>query len=260
VSPDISFQIDLPDGPLKNDQDALSLIQKIQNDPNELTKQVSCLVVLNTFVPLSNSTTTFDPTQSAANVVVNSISGIISGAFRKQVSAVLQRVFKDNSLQVNFNTTVYNGTYLLDNDQTHLTYDRSTLNFSIAKSFMNEKLTLNVGSALDFGMSAQQEQAAAFEFLPDITAAYKITADGRVSLTLFYRDSYNYLSGGNHTLNSSGTSINYHRDFDRLDELFKKKKKTKAPKPAPTPKDAITPKEQNTASTNADTAKPTTSN
>jgi hypothetical protein len=31
---------------------------------------------------------------------------------------------------------------------------------------------------------------------------------------------------GNHTTNSSGTSISYRRDFDRLDEFFKKKKKT----------------------------------
>jgi len=262
LSPDISFQLDLPENsPLKNDQDAISLLQKIQSDPNELNKQVSCLVVLNTFVPLSNSTSGFDPTNAAANVVVNSISGIISTAFRKQVSTVLQRVFKDNSLQVNFNTTLYNGSnVLLNNNPNTLTYDRTNLNFSIGKSFMNEKLTLNVGSALDFGMTTQQEQAAAFEFLPDIAAAYKISADGRVSLTLFYRDSYNYLSGGNHTLNSSGSSISYRRDFDRLDELFKKKKKKKAPKTAPIPKDAIAPKEDNTSGTGDSTAKPATSN
>jgi hypothetical protein len=255
MSPDITFQLDLPDNsPLRNDQDALSLIQKIQSDPNELNKQVSCLVVLNTFVPLSNSTTAFDPTQSAANVVVNSISGIISNAFRKQVSSVLQRVFKDNSLQVNFNTTVYNGTSLLDNDQTRLTYDRTTFNFSIAKSFMNEKLTLNIGSALDFGMTTQQEQAAAFEFLPDITAAYKLTADGHVSLTLFYRDSWNYFSTGNHTLNSSGASVIVHRDFDKIGELFTKKKKKKLPQQTPA-KEAVVPKEDNTAS-NTDATKP----
>jgi hypothetical protein len=261
MSPDISFQLDLPDNsPLKNDQDAISLLQKIQSDPNELNKQVSCLVVLNTFVPLSNSTSAFDPTNAAANVVVNSISGIISTAFRKQVSNVLQHVFKDNSLQVDFNTTVYNGSNVLLNSPNTLTYDRTNLNFSIGKSFMNEKLTLNVGSALDFGMTTQQEQAAAFEFLPDITAAYKITADGRVSLTLFYRDSYNYLSGGNHTLNSSGSSISYRRDFDRIDELFKKKKKKKAPKTAPIPKDAIAPKEDNTTSKSGISKPATTGN
>jgi hypothetical protein len=91
-------------------------------------------------------------------------------------------------------------------------------------------------------MTTAQEQAAAFEFLPDITAEYKVTPDGRVALTLFYRDSYNYLSGGNHTLNSSGSSISYRRDFDRIDELFKKKKKKpkkeKTP-PSPAPNNPV---------------------
>ncbi|HLI93688.1 MAG TPA: translocation/assembly module TamB domain-containing protein, partial [Puia sp.] len=257
MSPEITFQIELPDNsPIKNDQDALSLIQRIQSDPNELNKQVSCLVVLNSFVPLSTAPTAFDPGQAAANVVVNSISGIISSAFRKQVSSVLQRVFKDNSIQVNFNPTVYNGTNVLgpETDPTRLAYDRTNLNFSVAKSMFNEKLTVTVGSALDFGMTTQQEQQASFAFLPDITAAYKITPDGRVSLTFFYRDSYNYLSSGSHTLNSSGSSISYRRDFDRLDELFKKKKKKKAPA-ITAPKEAVAPKEENTAS-NVDNPKP----
>ena len=70
----------------------------------------------------------------------------------------------------------------------------------------------------------------------------RLPPDGRVSLTLFYRNSWNYLTGGNHTLNSSGSSISYRRDFDRIDELFKKKKKKKIPKqPLPPPaKDAVT--------------------
>jgi hypothetical protein len=235
MTPNIRFRIDLPpNSPLKDDQSAQSLLQLVQNDPNELNKQVSTLVVLNTFVPLSSSANTFDASTAAANVVVNSISGAISNAFSKQIQTRLRRVFKDNSIQVNFNTNLYNGT-TIDGfvDQNRLAYDRTNLNFSIAKSFMNEKLTLTVGSALDFGMTAQQTQASSFQFLPDIAAEYKITPDGRVALTFFYRDSYNYLSAGNHTQNSSGTSISYRRDFDRIDELFRKKKKKAPQKPVP---------------------------
>ncbi|HXB95974.1 MAG TPA: translocation/assembly module TamB domain-containing protein, partial [Puia sp.] len=235
TSPNIAFEIDLPPGSqLRNDQDAQTLLQKIQNDPNELNKQVSCLVVLNSFVPLSNSTNTFDPSSAVGNAVVNSISGVISNAFSKQVYNLLQHIFKDKSLRVNFSTNLYNGNYLYagEADQNYLNYNRTNFNFSIGKSFMNEKLTMTVGSALDFGMTPQQVQAASFQFLPDINAEYKITADGHVALTFFYRDSYNYLSTGNHTQNSSGTSISYRRDFDRIDELFKKKKKKQAPTPA----------------------------
>ena len=91
---------------------------------------------------------------------------------------------------------------------------------------MNERLTFTVGSALDFGLTTQQATYAAVQFLPNVTAEWKLTENGRVVLTFFYRDSYNYLSLGNHTMNSSGTSISYRRDFDNLDEIFKKKKKT----------------------------------
>ena len=238
MAPNIAFQIDLPPGsPLKNDQDAQTLLARIQNDPNELNKQVSCLVVLNSFVPLSNSTNDFNATAAVGNVVVNSISGVISNAFSKQVAHQLQRIFNDKSIRVNFNTNFYNGNYLIyDNpDLSNLNYNRTNLNFSIGKSFLNEKLTMNVGSALDFGMTAQQTTAASFQFLPDINAEYKITADGRVALTFFYRDSYNYLNTGNHTQNSSGTSISYRREFDRIDELCKKKKKKTPPPPPPPP-------------------------
>jgi len=238
MAPNIAFQIDLPPGsPLKNDQDAQTLLARIQNDPNELNKQVSCLVVLNSFVPLSNSTNDFNATAAVGNVVVNSISGVISNAFSKQVAHQLQRIFNDKSIRVNFNTNFYNGNYLIyDNpDLSNLNYNRTNLNFSIGKSFLNEKLTMTVGSALDFGMTAQQAAAASFQFLPDINAEYKITPDGRVALTFFYRDSYNYLNTGNHTQNSSGTSISYRREFDRIDELFKKKKKKTPPPPPPPP-------------------------
>jgi len=248
MKPDIKFQIDLPpNSTLKNNQEALALLQKIQNDQNELYKQVSCLVVLNSFVPLSSSTNAFDAGNAFTGVVVNSISGIISNAFSKQMYNLLQRIFKDKSLRVNFNTTLYNGSNLVDNvDQSRLVLDRTDLNFSIGKSFMNEKLTLTFGSALDFGVTAQQAQTSSFQFLPDINAEYKITPDGRVALTFFYRDSYNYLSGGNHTQNSSGSSISYRREFDRIDELFKGKKKKKKEKHVPPP--ATPPKEDTTVS------------
>src|ERR1700761_919120 len=151
TGPDILFHIDLPPGsPLKNDQEALALLQKIQDDPNELNKQVSCLVILNSFVPLSNSTNAFDPTTAVTGVVVGSISGAMSSAFSKLVYNKLKKI--DPTLRVNFNTTLYNGSNLLiDNiDQSRLNFDRTNLNFSIGKSFLNEKLTLTLGSALDF--------------------------------------------------------------------------------------------------------------
>ena len=91
---------------------------------------------------------------------------------------------------------------------------------------MNERLTFTVGSALDIGLTPQQAANAAVQFLPNVTAEWKLTENGRLVLTFFYRDSYNYISIGNHIMNSSGTSISYRRDFDNLDEIFKKKQQS----------------------------------
>ncbi len=193
------------------------------------------LLVFNSFGPLSSGGATLSANEAVGGIFVSSISSYISGAMSSYFSTKFQQVFKDKSLRVNFNTAVYNGsalTPLNDPNTTTYTYDRTNLNLSVIKSFMNERLTFTVGSAFDFGLTAQQASYAAVQFLPNLTAEYKLTENGRVVLTFFYRDSYNYLNIGNHTMNSSGTSISYRRDFDKLDELLKKKKKETPAPPA----------------------------
>jgi len=240
VKPDISFQIELPpNSPLRNDLDANSILQTIANDPNELNKQASLLVAFDQFGPMSNSTSSFDPTTAVTGIFVNSISGFVSNQLTKQIRGFLNKV--DPSLHFNFNTSFYNGYNAAAEsvggatDPTRATYDRTNLNLSVGKSFLKERLTFTLGSALDVGLSAQQAQTSSFQFLPDITMEYKITNDGRVTASLFYRDSYNYLSTASHTENRSGGSISYQRTFDRFSELFRKKKKKKEkPKPQTT--------------------------
>jgi TamB, inner membrane protein subunit of TAM complex len=235
VKPAIAFEIELPpNSELRNNQDMQWLISHIESDPNELNKQVAFLIVFNSFGPLTNSNTAFNPNEAVGGIFINSISGFVASALSHQFSNIFQKVFKDKSIRVNFNPSFYNGTPIDEPNNATQTYDRTNLNLSVIKSFLNERLTFTVGSALDFGLTAQQTQYAAVQFLPNITAEWKITPSGRVVLSFFYRDSYNYLSVGNHTTNSSGTSISYRRDFDRIDEFFKGKKKEVKPAPATT--------------------------
>lgn len=246
TQPHIEFKIELPqNSPLKNDMYASLLLDLIQSDPNELNKQVSFLLVFNSFGPMSITNTAFDATTAFTGVFVNSISGFISSELSHQFSNIFRKVFNNNNLRLNLNTNFYNGSaYLNGNvDQSKLMYDRTSVNLSVARSFLNERLTFTFGSALDIGLSAQQAAASSFQFLPDINMEYKITQDGRLSVSVFYRDSYNYLSTANRTANRSGTSISYRRSFDRIDELFRKKKKEvpKAQPPAPPSPDGSQP-------------------
>ncbi len=237
--PRIEFKIELPqNSPLKNNQNAAFILEElIQSDPNELNKQVSFLLVFNSFGPLSNTNVAFDAGSAVTGIFVNSISGFISNQLTQQFSSIFQKVFNNKNLRLNLNTNFYNGSALIGAgvDQTKLIYDRTSVNLSVAQSFLNERLTFTFGSALDFGLSAQQAAASSFQFLPDLTMEYKITQDGRLAVSIFYRDSYNYLSTANRTANRSGTSLSYRRSFDRIDELFKKKKKEKPKEITPPP-------------------------
>jgi hypothetical protein len=229
-APQIAFEIRLPDNsPVRNEPGVLTLLQLIERDDNELNKQVSFLILFNSFGPLNTGRNT-----NAGNVantafeglVVNSISGALSSVLTREVSNVLQNIFRDKSIKVNINASLYNGTNLLTAGQSanynnQVLPDRTNLNFSISKNFFNERLTFVVGSALDFGLNSQQSQAA-FQFLPDVTAEYKLTPEGKFLLTFFYRNNYSYITNG--PLSRSGGSISYRREFDKLNELFGKKK------------------------------------
>ena len=236
MQPDIQFKIELPSSsPLKDDPDALAILQYIERDQNELNKQVAFLIVFNSFGPVSTATNQSGLANRAfEGVVVSSISGVLSNVMSRQFSSILQKIFNDKSIKVNFNAQLYSSADQLDlNRNTGLSIDRTNLNFNIGKSFLNERFTFTFGSAVDFGLSSQQLQATNnLQFLPDISAEWKLRQDGKLVLTFFYRDSYNYLSGTGARQNRSGASISYRRDFERLGDLFRgdlKKRKLRPP-------------------------------
>jgi hypothetical protein len=153
---------------------------------------------------------------------------VLSNTLSRQFSNVFQKIFNDKSIRVNFNAQLYSGTNLVNNlNSNPFNIDRTNLNLSIGKSLFNERLTFTLGSAVDFGLTSTQVNASNknLPFLPDITAEWKITPDGKLALTFFYRDSYYYLSKIGARQNRSGASISYRREFDHAGELWKGKKK-----------------------------------
>ncbi len=241
MKPDIKFRLEMPENSsLKNDPLVLNLLRQIENDENELNKQVAFLIIFNSFGPMSSSSSTNTLGGTVyEGIVANSISGVISSALNKQFSNIVRKLFNDESIKVNFNAQLYNGSYLLDNNNNTNSFniDRTNLNLSLAKSLFNERLTFTFGSAVDFGLTAAQARVTNnLQFLPDITAEWKLRPDGKLLLSFFYRDTYNYQSVSGKQ-NRSGVSISARRDFERFSDLWKgdkKKKKITPPPPAET--------------------------
>ncbi|ULQ53505.1 translocation/assembly module TamB domain-containing protein [Flavihumibacter fluvii] len=228
TEPKIKFQIELPDNSaIKNNANAQTLISLIQRDENELNKQVSYLILFNTFGPLTAAGSVSNNSGAFANaafesLVVSSISGFLSSVLTNEFSKLLQNVFNDKSLKVNLSASLYSGTNITGQSNSQITLpDRTNINLSVGKSFLNERLSFVVGSAIDFGIGAQQ--ASTFQFLPDVTAEYKLTPDGKFRITFFYRNNWSYIA--QNALQRSGVSLSYRKEFDRINELGKKKKK-----------------------------------
>ncbi|MCA0396210.1 MAG: translocation/assembly module TamB [Bacteroidetes bacterium] len=227
-SPKIGFQIELPENSaIKNNFGAQSLIELIQRDENELYKQVSYLILFNQFGPLTAAGSTTNNGSAIANaafegIVVSSISGFLSSVLSNQFTKLFQGIFKDKNLKVDLNASLYSGTNLsgVSNSQVLLP-DRTNIGFIVSKSYLNERLTFVVGSAIDFGITATQ--TSTFQFLPDVSAEYKLTPDGKFRLTFFYRNSWSYLVSSN--LQRTGSSLSYRREFDRLGDVFRRKRK-----------------------------------
>lgn len=229
MQPKIKFKLEMPqNSELKNDPLVSNLLRQIESDENELNKQVAFLIIFNSFGPMSTSSQASLTSQAVEGIVSGSISGLISKQLNKQFSSIFQKLFKDESIKVNFNAQLYNGAYLLQNVSNGVfNIDRTNLNFSLGKSMFNERLTFTFGSALDFGLTtAQARTTNNMQFLPDIAAEWKIKPDGKLLLTFFYRDSYNYQSAsGKQT--RSGMSISVRRDYEHFGELFRREKKNK---------------------------------
>lgn len=231
TQPKIKFQIELPENsPLRNNTEAQGLISIIQRDENELNKQVSYLILFNTFGPLTAAGSTTNNSGSFASaafesLVVSSISGFLSNVLSNEFSKLLQNVFNDKSLKFNMNASLYSGTNITGQANSQIMLpDRTNINLNVTKSYLNERLTFIVGSAIDFGIGSQQ--SATFQFLPDVTAEYKLTPDGKFRITFFYRNNWSYIA--QNALQRSGVSLSFRKEFDRIRELFSRKKRNRS--------------------------------
>ena len=234
IKPDILFYISLPaNSDVKNSQRLLGDLQRINNDDNEKNKQVAYLIVFRSFAPIGQ----YNVQQTdATTFAFNTISEYISGYLTSSLKTLLYGIFKDPSLSVTFNYTRASidptGTGAGLGNTVNLTRDNVSLQF--IKSLLNDKLVITFGSDFNFVSSGSQAalnaQSTSFLFLPDVTAEYKITPDGKFRVSCFYRSNFDALSTTGKR-NRAGGSISFRTEFD---PEYLKRKKQSPPKPGDT--------------------------
>ncbi len=217
MKPDIHFEIALPsNSDVKNSQRLLGDLQRMNNDDNEKNKQVAYLIVFKSFAPIGQ----YNVQQTdAATFAFNTISEYISGYLSSSLKTLLYGIFRDPDLSVNFSYTRASidptGTGAGIGNTVNLT--RDNISFQFIKSLLNDKLVVSFGSDFNFVSSGTQTalsgQNSSFLFLPDVTAEYKITPDGKFRVSFFYRSNFDALSTTGRR-NRAGGSISFRTEFD----------------------------------------------
>lgn len=220
--PDIDFEISFPqDADIAKDPVVNSLLNQLRSDKNELSKQVSMLLVFNRFTALSQE---INVNVNVWNVGINSISNIVLNEINLALNKALAKAIK-SGWDFNISNNFYSS---FASTQTGLP-DRTQLNLKIVRSILNNKLSISFESDFDFRVSQGTNagnsnlQSKDFVFLPNITAEYKLSADGKLRLTLFYRNNLDFISPDRR--NRAGVGLSYKSESDKYTRIRKKKKK-----------------------------------
>jgi hypothetical protein len=216
--PNIKFRLDFPaHSEVKNNETFIQFLNKIQQDDNEMLKQVTYLIVFGSFAPYGEGR------NIATNVTtlgVNTISEVISKQVNSLVSNLLYRITGDRSLQFDVSTSVYNSSSLFSGNVIATNnIDRQQVNFKLGKSLFNNKVIVTFGGDLDFRMgsnSVSSTKLGNVQWLPDLTVEIILSKDKKVRAIVFSRNDLDISTTAVGRRNRQGASISYRSDFDNL--------------------------------------------
>ncbi len=252
--PVISFKLDFPEGsPALSDPTLAFSLQQLEQNTNELYKQVTYLIVFNSFAPSGGTGGTGD----IGDFATNTISGIFLGVINDQINRILGRLLNSDKYSINLNTSLYNRNVLGGNTGSGINLG-SNVNFSIARSFFNDRFVITAGGGFDTPLQ-QGDLQQSIQLLPDVTMEWLINQSGTIRASFFYRENADYLSstssGGPGRSRRYGTSLIYKKEFE---SFFKKNGKGNKKKQLPPTEQPAAPKDPAQATTGEDEKKAAT--
>lgn len=229
--PNFDFKLEFPpNSQIANDASVAFSIQQIEKDQNELNKQVTYLIVFNSFAPYENAQGSV--ARNALNeFAYNTISGLFFGEVNKQLNQLLSKILRNNDLTFNLSGSLYNRDPLKKNSNF---IDQSNFNFSVGIPFFRERFIVTFGSTFDIPLQSSIQQTV--QFLPDVNAQWLINKSGSIRATFFYRQNLDFISAlGTGTgagasaglvTTRTGANISYRKEFDYIVKKKGKLKKT----------------------------------
>ena len=197
LNPNIKFEIQIPD--LDPDLQRQIFSELDTTNTAVMNQQMISLLVLGTFS--FNSTANVSLQSSYYNVIANQLSSMLS-QISKNVDVGLNYKPGDNVSQEEFEV-------------------------ALSTQLFNDRLTIDG----NFGMTYDRSDQSASNIVGDVNIGYKLTPDGRWVLKVFNHSNvnswYNYNNYDQISPYTQGVGIAFVKNFNRLSELFERRKKKK---------------------------------
>ena len=220
LKPAIDFEFQLPENSqLRSDFFISKRLQQFKDDKNELNKQVTSLLLFNTFV---SSTQGFITASSGTNILYSTIGGMVSSALSGFFNKFLQKYIKNTSLYFDLNTSY--GSSAIDL-QANVAQLQAAAKSGFIFTLLKGRIIISAGVNVDYNNPYINFNRTNNNVLvtPDITAEFIINKDGSIRVVAFNRTNYDFIGQRNKT----GVNLSYRKDFDKLSEIMNPKKERK---------------------------------
>ncbi len=217
--PEFEFQFPF-DNPLKSDPIANEYLKtRYEADKNELNKQVTSLLLFNTFMSDDQRLLSSNNT---GNFVTRSVGQLLSATLSSSLNNWLQKLLNTNS--VNLYTNINTADFNFGVSQKEL---QNVGNFGLRTTFFNNKLLVKVGGNVDYRLGqAASNSNSNFLFTPDVSFEYLISPDGRFRVIGFNRSDADIGDiSGITKRNRTGVQLSYRKEFNSFTEFFTNERK-----------------------------------
>ncbi|UXP32750.1 translocation/assembly module TamB [Reichenbachiella agarivorans] len=206
LKPAISFELDMP----KDEQstfggEVYGQIKQLNEQEEELNKQVFSLLVLDRFFPASGSD---GSSGGSAAIARENVSQVLSS----QLNSVSDKVVGDSGFELDFNVDSYTD-YQGGDSQS-----RTQLDINAKKKLLDDRMIVQVGSDVNIQGSDPNQQGA--PLIGNASVEYLLTEDGRYRVKGFSKDEFDTVIDGQYMV--TGVAFSFNREFNKFRELWEK--------------------------------------
>ena len=158
--PKFKFKLEFPANSKATTDPSVSLtISQLEKNDNDINRQVTFLIVFNSFAPPEN--TTYTGIGSTLNEFASSISGILFEQVNNLLNKSLASIFKSNNIRINLSGSLYNRNLLDQATSNKFTFNQSQVGVNVPISMLQDRIVVNVGYTFDVPLQTAIQQSVA---------------------------------------------------------------------------------------------------